>query len=231
MKKRDLHVVVGVPSGADWSADFGMSLAVMMSYAAQVQLGFDVRTQQVQVVNVKGSILPQLRENVVLTARKLKADYLLFIDSDMVFPRDTLHQLISHNQLVVAANCPTKKIPSTPTARTLSEEVVGGDPVYSTGRAGLQRVWRVGTGVMLIKLSIFNAMPQPWFGIRWDEGREEYVGEDWAFCDNISKRNVPIFVDHKLSQQIGHVGQLMFQHEHILMPEEVERVRAAVVNG
>lgn len=228
MIPKTVKIAVGIPSHHEWAADFGMSLAVMMSYAAQVQLAPDVKSQQVQVINVKGSILPQLRENIVLSAEKIKADYLLFVDADMVFPRDTLHRLYGHKQLVVACNCATKSIPSRPTARKFKEDDVGGEPVYSTGRVGLEKVWRVGTGVMLINMSVFKQIPRPWFSISWDDEKKDYVGEDWSLCAKIEAAKIPLMIDHGLSQQIGHCGHLMYLHEHIMMPEEIARVREAM---
>ncbi len=58
---------------------------------------------------------------------------------------------------MVAANCATKLIPSTPTARQYDPMNLAGGQVYSLPQNNLiEEVWRVGTGVMLINMIVFD---------------------------------------------------------------------------
>ena len=79
----------------------------------------------------------------------------------------------------------------------------------------LKKVWRIGTGIMLVKMSVFDTIPEPWFPIAWDEELQDYRGEDWAFCDALDRAGIPIYVDEGLSRAIGHVGDFRFEHQHV----------------
>lgn len=207
-------VFVGIPSGADWKADFGMSLAGMMASAARPLKGKDGFISKLQLWNTKGSILSRSRETLAQQAIEAECDYLLFVDSDMTFPNFTLHQLLSHNKDVVAANCVTKVLPALPTARHFKKGVPAGELIDSRKRNGLEKVWRVGTGVMLVKTSVFQKMPKPWFPITWNDANQDYTGEDWNFCEKCRDIGVDIFIDHTLSKHIGHIGAFEFGVSH-----------------
>lgn len=212
-------VLVGIPSLGDWKAEFGMSVAGLIAQSA-APLRDGRRIDALRLWNAKGSILPRSRTTLVQQAREMNASHILFLDSDMVFPPRTLHQLLQWDKSVVACNCPTKMLPSTSTARLPpTPEKRTGVPLYSTPDAvGLKKVWRVGTGVMLIKTKVFDKLPQPWFPIQWDETLKDYRGEDWAFCDALDRAGIPIYVDEGLSRTIGHVGDLRFEHKHVEIP-------------
>jgi hypothetical protein len=230
LKKKAYHIIIAIPSRNEWDASFGMSLAVLMSYAAQVKLMPDAASQHIVVNNVKGSILPQMRQQMVDHVLEEKASHILFMDSDMVFPRDTLHRLLGWNQLVVAANCCTKMFPTTTTARQKNDRTPGGTAVFSAGKTGLERVWRVGTGIMLIDARAFDKIDRPFFSLKWggDRGADQYVGEDWALCERFEQVGVPIFIDHGLSQEIGHMGSYNYGHTSVVTEEEEEKVRQAL---
>ena len=79
----------------------------------------------------------------------------------------------------------------------------------------MQKVWRVGTGVMLIKLSVFDKLEQPWFPVEWNPALNDYTGEDWAFCAALERAGIPIHIDAGLSREIGHVGDFRYEHIHV----------------
>lgn len=207
-------VFIGIPSGSDWKADFGMSLAGLMAAAARPLKGGG-RIERLQLWNTKGSILSRSRHTLAEKALELECSHILFLDSDMTFPNWALHQLLSWDKAVVAANCVVKQLPSNPTARKQAVEAIGA-PVFSgEGKVGLERVWRVGTGVMLIKTSVFRDIPKPWFPITWNEELNDFTGEDWNFCAKLEEASIPIWVDHTLSPHVGHVGSYTYEHKDV----------------
>lgn len=206
-------VMVGIPSGDAWSADFGMSLAGLVA-AAPMPLKGGGQIERLQLWNTKGSILSRSRHTLAQQSLELKCDYLLMLDSDMTFPSYALHQLLAANVEVVAANCSTKGSPAYPTARNKGNTPAG-SLVHSEGKKSLERVWRIGTGVMLIKTSVFEKLPQPWFPITWEAQNNDYTGEDWNFCKLCAEHGIPVYVDHLLSQQIGHIGSFNYEVRNI----------------
>jgi len=210
---KDFRAIVCVPSNGGWESDMAQSLAGMMAHFTRQIPGY--APQQMQLLSKKGSILPQLRQRAINAAQQAKATHLLFIDSDMTFPADTMHRLVAADRPIVAANCATKMLPSSPTARLKNDHKTAGDLVYSHDKRGLQRVWRVGTGIMLIRMSAIAHIPAPHFGITWVDELQDHQGEDWFFCALMEKHGIPIMVDHDLSRNIGHVGRYTYTHDDI----------------
>ena len=68
---------------------------------------------------------------------------------------------------------------------------------------------------MLIDLSIMSRVAKPWFKVEWGDESNQY-GEDWWFCQQFEKAGIPIFVDHELSWQVGHIGQMEYFHNMVL---------------
>lgn len=207
------RVVVGIPSGQHWLAQFGVDLVSMVaSFTSQRVPGY--ASIELRVVNVRSSILPKNRHDLVREAQRLHATHLLFLDTDHTFPRDLIHQLASHGKMVVAANCVTKQIPSCPTARKKSVLDPKGKIVYTDEESvGLEKVWRVGTGVMLVNMRVFEEIGTGVWDMKYLPEVDTYQGEDWSFCEACEKAGISIYVDHDVSKQIGHVGNYEFTHD------------------
>lgn len=215
-------LAVCTPSNGFWTAEFGMSLVNLSLWVGRRQVpGY--KGQGLRLVHTRGSILPQLRRKQVEIALKGGASHILFIDSDQEFPPDTAHRLVNWRKPVVACNIAVKTVPSAPTARTKGEWV-GGHPVYSNEQTGLEQVWRVGCGVMMVEAEVFKKIAKPWFMCAWDEEMQDEIGEDWWFCSQCEKAGIPIYVDHGLSLDIGHVGLHTFTHGEVWLPSDEEKV-------
>lgn len=206
-------VVVGVPSGQHWLAQFGVDLiSLVSSFTSKRVAGY--HSSELRVVNVRSSILSKNRHDLVKAAQEMKATHLLFLDTDHTFPADLIHRLASSHRLVVAANCVTKQIPANPTARKKNPMNPKGDLVYTDPQSrGLEEVWRVGTGVMLINMKVFAKIGNGVWDMKYLPEADTYQGEDWSFCEACEKAGIPIYVDHDVSKQIGHVGNFEFTHD------------------
>lgn len=224
---RDYNVQVCVPSQEIWVAEFGLALTMMMSWSVGNRLVARSKSETASVISYRGSILPHLREKLVEMARKRGATHLLFVDSDQTFPKDTIRRLLGHHLPVVACNITVKQIPAVPTARLWKEGSPGGQVVYSNGVNGLQKVWRVGTGVMMIDMKVFDIVKAPYFSMYWDSEIGVYRGEDWVFCEKLEQAGIPIFVDHTLSLRVGHCGMYQYTHDLVVTKDEYETVREA----
>jgi len=226
MVQGELRVSVAIPSPGVWVDDFGMSLLglTVATMSEPVRVGSESRKVVLIPHKHRSSILPNARNFFMEEALRAKSDYLLFVDTDQTFPPDTLRQLLKWDVPVVAANIATREKPAFPTARKKSDKL-GGDPVYSIPGVskGLETVWRVGTGVMLVNLHTIRRLsnkvePEPWFSMEWTPAQRRYEGEDWGFCRWLEERKVPIRIDHDLSLQIGHVGSYRFTHADVELP-------------
>lgn len=199
-------VMVLVPSGPEWSARFGMCLSTMLYYEGLR------RTIPIAFKNRRSSILPNLRQELLDAALSHEnATHALFIDSDMVFPKTTCKRLLAAHADVIGCCCSTKGIPSYATAWIAPDQVL--DIRKATRR--VQRVWRVGCGIMLIKLDAIRELPRPHFGMRWRAEAGSFQGEDWGFCERLEEAGVPIHVETELSLEIGHMGQFCYGVEDL----------------
>lgn len=213
-----MKIAIGIPSTGMWHADFAMSLLnLVMTFHAEARVGN--LNDELRVIHNRGSILPKQRREIVRSALDWGADYLLWIDSDHTFPNYLLTRLLRHKKDVVAINCVTKSTPASPTARLKSAEIMYGEPTFSVSGKGLEKVWRVGTGVMLVKADVYRTTGPDIFHMFYRAEVDNYQGEDWSMCEAMEDKGFEIFVDHDLSLEVGHIGFLNYKHD--LVPESV----------
>ena len=215
----DVRVLIMIPALDKVEADFALSLAGMCSQLAFPMKGcppFSAALKRVRNSNIAAS-----REYAATKALEGNFTHMLFVDSDQTFPEWTLHKLLSDRKSIVAANVSTKVVGNAcPTARAYDPENRAGRLIYTTTKSsGLEQVWRIGTGIMLLETNLFRRIPQPWFEIRWNDKTKNYVGEDWGFCEKVEALGVPIFIDHDVSRLTGHVGSVVFHHGHVKLGE------------
>lgn len=227
-----LKVLVGVPSTGLWFADFGTSLSYLMAYVTRERIEA-YKDQQITMSNMKGSILSKSRFLLVEEAKAVNADYLLFIDSDQTFPRAALHKLISRNLDCIGANVATKQLPAQPTARNkgprYEEDKTDWTVVYTDeGMENVEKVDRLGCGVLMLSKAAYSKLePKDW-NTYWREDVQAFQGEDWSMMDALEAKGVEVYVDHALSQHVGHVGFYTFTHAdvgEVLSPEEYKRLQ------
>lgn len=145
------NLAIGIPNTGSVATEFALSLSqVCMALQKHRIKGYD--GIGLQIIAKKTSILPKSRQEIVEDAIKAKCTHVLFVDSDQVFPGSTVHRLAQWGKQVVGCNVATKVLPSAPTVRNESPDWFAGSPVYSTGARGLEEVWRIGCGILLIDL-------------------------------------------------------------------------------
>ncbi len=202
---RRFSLAVAIPDQGLWRAAMGESLADLLIYFGQHPVpGFE--SQSIAVMRATGSVLPDQRNRLVASAIEGGFTHLLFLDSDMTFPPDTVHRLAATGAPIAAVNASEKAIPPRSTAAVIE----GGEVRRLTGtESGVVDVDLAGTGVMLIDLSILAAIPRPWFEFQIMPGG--YIGEDFVFCAKARKAGYRIAIDADLSREVGHVGEAVYR--------------------
>jgi hypothetical protein len=182
-------------------AKFGRSLAVMTSYFSTMKLG-ESKSQKLTIATVESSMLCSNREKLVTQALRGDASHVLFLDCDMQFPPDTAHRLLLWEKDFICAAYPTKSEPATSVAIDLE-----GKKVRSTAKWGVQKIQHGGLGVCLINTECIKRLTPPLFLMDWIPGDiQNYCGEDVYFSQKMADIGVDLWVDHDLSNEIGHVG-------------------------
>lgn len=147
------------------------------------------------------------------------AEWLLQLDTDVVFPPDLISRLLRQadpgERPIVSGLYfgQTARNERFPVAFDWRAEQRAWEPVHPEGQ--LRRVDGVGAGCLLVHRSVYAAMrgryesPYEWFRDEiWDG---EDTGEDLVFCHRARVNGFPVFVDGTF--QLGHVKQKLLGFE------------------
>ena len=202
-------VMVAIPSGDQWAAGFGLDLALLMAYTT-----FARPDTEVSIYNLKGTYLPRARAALAQKAIDLCASHILWLDSDMRFPKDTLIRLLAHGRSIVAANYPTRQPPILPIATDAD-----GALLFDRPAEPLLAVRTAPMGCMLTATQVFLDLKKPWFAVGYSPAVDDYAPEDTFFCQQARAHQYQVLVDSALSEQVRHVGTMEFSMDHARMTQ------------
>jgi GT2 family glycosyltransferase len=206
-----MRVAICIPARGQMEVTTAFDLTMMAAYmAGKKNIDLNVYTSQ-------GTLIFDQRNSLVRTAVEEKCDYILFIDADMRFPKNTLERLLSHNKDIIGVNATTRMMPPKPTARNIQINEDGSVDwleVFSNKEKGIGKVDAIGCGVMLIKTSCLKDIPQPYFYFE-QLLKGKLLGEDIYFCIKAKDAGIDTWVDHDLSMEIGHVGSYTYGWDDI----------------
>ncbi len=148
------------------------------------------------IINPKLASIPMARYIGVRQAVNAYASHVLFVDSDMVFPDNSLRVLLEYDKAIVGV---------TYSKRQEGSEQVGkiNDKALITP-ARLRSAEHLGMGLMLIETNVFNRIPQPYFKVTFNNGNFET--EDQYFCRKAQEDGLTIWCDVELSKHVKHIG-------------------------
>lgn len=157
------------------------------------------------------ALLPVNRNMAVDKARLFDPKWIVFIDTDMVVPNMLIPALMKHDKDIVAALAVRRAIPYDPVAYKKNKENWY-DPIIDLPENQLVKVDAAGTGVMLIKMSVFDKIPKPYFAAP-DYGTE-VLGEDIYFCAKAKESGFDVYMDTTV--QCGHIGDYIYTYQDFL---------------
>lgn len=158
-----------------------------------------------------GTLIADQRCKLVEMSLGQDCDYVLFLDSDMTFPANLVERMVAHDKDIVACNYATRRLPVKTVAFKSFENL---ENMYSLGKGGLEECDAVGMGVMLVKTEVFRKLKYPWFQIHYMPNARIWMGEDMYFCKLAKAGGYKIWIDHSLSNEVGHSGSFVFLHDH-----------------
>ena len=88
-------------------------------------------------------------------------------------------------------------------------ELATGSKYLSKNKTGIEKADGIGCGVMLISKHTLTTIPKPWFFFELLP-ENKLLGEDIYFCIKAKDAGIETFIDHDLSQEIGHVGNYTY---------------------
>lgn len=140
--------------------------------------------------------------------KKFNADYILFVDNDVVPPQDGLDRLIevmeSSKQIgMVCGDYPTK-FDLNPVSNVTVVDPANDGIVTELDRSSLKdkdlitdHIWVTGLGFALIRKEVFLSIPYPYFKCFEHKG-DKGINEDSYFCEHLLKAGWKIVVNRKV---------------------------------
>ena len=196
-------ILIAVPCMDSVAAQFAQALA-MLEKEGHCLVSF-----------VIGSLIYNSRNDLAKQALKLECDYILWLDSDMVFPPETLKYLLKEMDEtgadLISGLYFRRCAPFSPVAFD-ALEIKDGKASWSdyTGElTGLHEVAGVGFGCVLQKTGMLLDMAATYGDFF---GPIAKVGEDLAFCWRARQLGYKIMLDCNL--KLGHVGHTVFTQQY-----------------
>lgn len=193
-------IAILVPSMTMVHADFAVSLASVMAYTA------GHTKHEVILMNERGALVTVARNSLVRKALAHDVDAMLFLDSDMTFPADTLARLWKRGPIYGA----------TYNKRAAPYTTLGVFPKAPVpGQTGFLPATMIPAGCMMVRSIVFKELPAPWFRETYeDEYRspdnpDGVVGEDVNFCRDATAAGFEIECDLDLTfdPAMAHIGE------------------------
>lgn len=174
-------------------------------------------------IDVNGdSLITRARNNIAHDFLQTDCTHLMFMDSDLEFLPKDLDRLYEHDLPIVCGMYPKKELKL--------RWVMSAGKVFERIDDNLVRVQEAGTGFMLIKREVFEAMieanPEDQY---WCEANEDlrhdffkvgtyredpeqehsrYLSEDWYFCAEARKLGYHTYVDTRV--MLNHIGNFKY---------------------
>ena len=159
------------------------------------------------------SLLIKSRTDLALTAVQEKADYVLWIDSDMIFPDtlliDLMRDIEDEKKDIVAGVCHMRKDPYTPVLwsklrQGLTAFENDSERLIEYPRDGLFEVEGCGFGCVMMKTEVISAVRDKYGDLF---GHLPGYGEDLSFCIRARGCGYRIWADPKV--QVGHKSSII----------------------
>lgn len=203
------RIAICVPTRDLCAAEFAKCLADMVGQFCTRYVGSG-QAELTTIVDL-GTLLPDMRNALTKEAIRQEATHILWLDSDMTFPADTLERLYQRDLPVVGAGYSQRKSPARPVAAT------NGVWLYTEeDSTGVEPVDYIGQGVLLVQTDVYKHLAEPWHQLGWHAEKNRVIGEDVYFCRQAAAIGAVPHIDHDLTKEIGHIGYRTFTYKDAL---------------
>jgi hypothetical protein len=154
--------------------------------------------------------IDKIRNNIVEQALNSECTHLLMMDTDQVYPFETISKLMSHNKDIVAAKVHRRYPLFDPIMYRGTISNFTSVPDEEWINSDLVEIDATGTGCVLFDLKVFENVDYPWFQeVTGEDGRP--IGEDIYFYSRAKEAGYQIFIDPSI--KIGHLSTLEITEE------------------
>ena len=162
---------------------------------------------------VQGSILTQQRNELV---RRMRGDWLMMIDDDMVWQPEQIRQLVEaraeHDLDVLGGLCFRRAAPYQPTLFMREQPTSGSYNYLETwDEDSIVEVDATGMAFVVIHRRVFEGVADGRDLFRWDG----QYGEDLQFCQDVKNIGGRVFVHTGI--EVGHISEVTITSRHFLI--------------
>jgi hypothetical protein len=194
-------VSILVPTRDTVYSHFSYSLGNLIKTTTQmginVHLFFDAST-----------ILINQRERLIEQEIEVKSEWVLWLDSDMMFPSTTLLRLLAHKQDIVACNYMKRSQPFKSVTFMDTNDWESWVPIKSEDE--LLTVEATGMGCLLMRTSVFQRLKKPYFEYTFQPTTKDWLGEDFTLFKKLNSLGYQLKIDMNLSNEIYHIGTFAY---------------------
>jgi hypothetical protein len=189
--QRPPAIMLGVPSSGVWKATMAGDAIAMAVWAAIHGIYIEHR-------GADGAYTEYNRNEIVRAALGYEhpIDALMWLDSDMRVPPQTLVRLWAFGKDIVGATYRERVNPY----RYLGKFC---DDADEQTKAGLKPMELMPGGVMLVRLDVYRAIPSPWYKLDEDGLRDDYY-----FTTKAREAGYKVWCDMELTRKVGHRGEI-----------------------
>lgn len=195
-------ILLGIPTNRQIQPLTVLSLLKMIQ---------NTREEVIPILATQGYTISENRNYLVAQALKNNCTHLMMIDDDMVFPENTLTQLLFDNKDIVGVVANSRALPLMPVVEFFDDEELSVADKLLGKRNIPEQLFTckaVGGGVLIINTKVFEKMSRPYFGMEIMDTGMTKTGEDSYFCYNASKVGFEIWCDPTL--KINHIGNYLY---------------------
>lgn len=198
-------VAICIPSSETWKAQTAFAMVCLGIHSAFSNV--------IPIpINDRGGDAAENRNLMVMRGRGQGADWFLFVDADMTFPHDALTRLLAHDVDVVGADYRMRAHPFRRIGLSPEGKPYPGDHVEPT--EGLVERGVIGLGFVLVRASVFDKLPAPWFARTWipehatPDNPFGFSTDDSYFFHYCHHHGFKVWCDMGLTRQVGHIGEI-----------------------
>lgn len=212
---KDKNIIFCLP-GNTYSGNFMMNFLELVAFVSKEGANFKISQQYSSMVNFArckcaGADVTRGKNQVPFGG--LEYDYMMWIDSDIVFNNDMFMKLVEMDKDIASGwYCQPGGNFLTPVVETMNDEYFKENGSYEFLSAETMhdktesfKVDYIGFGWVLIKQGVFEKIEYPWFApklIQIGEEMQDVCSEDVAFCHDAKDAGFEIWVDP--TARVGH---------------------------
>ena len=172
----------------------------------------EIPADQYSILYVEGADVAYAR-NLLAEKAKGVADYIFFIDDDVLPPMNTITKLLTHDKDIVCGLYFSRQEPHFPQIFLKNKENADRyDCVEDYKKDSLLEIDACGAGCMLIKAEVFKKLKLPYFQYIPKGENNPRKGEDFYFCEKAKEEGYNIFCDTSIICK--HIGKKYVVAEH-----------------